>query len=611
MFTFKDNKFYLDGAEFKIRSGTLHYFRALPAYWESLMQKYRAAGLNCVETYCAWNLHEPKKGQYCFSGNADLERFIETARRVGLKVILRPGPFICAEWENGALPPWLFQEPSIRLRCDSEPYMTHLRDWYRVLLAKIRPYLDANGGPVIAVALENEYGSFGDDFDYLQKVEEIYREAGLDCLFFSADGDGEIFLCTGSCDHVVKGLDFGCGDFDLMERMRCVDKYLDGKTPYFIAEYWGGNFTHWGDSACFECSNDHYRKNLTEIVENGVSYNHYMFFGGTNFGFMAGANIVKNGNANAAPGAGAQYRPDTTSYDYDAPLTEWGDYTERYFITRELLGREADVPLPPLPPAPEYQDIGEVALTQSAHLFDNMQLARTQRSKSVECMEYYDQAYGYIRYRKVMACDAPYNSITLDGLRDRAHVYINGILLGIRMRTQDESSLTIPNGLKKGDVIDIFVENCGRVNFGPLTFSGDRKGIVGAVYGSGRAMFNWEVSSFEMEDLSTVQYHAGTDAKLPAFFRGEFAAKPGKECFVHMDHFKKGIVFVNGFHLGRYWEIGPQTALYIPGAILKAHNEIVVFETDGLRGAPSVRILAQHGLSGKTHNPVTSEQKEV
>lgn len=594
MFNFKDGKFYLNGEEFKIRSGSLHYFRTFPEYWESLMKKYLAAGLNCVETYCCWNLHEPKKGEYDFSGRIDLEKFIDTADKLGLKVILRPGPFICAEWDNGGLPPWLYNEEGLRLRCDNEIYLGHLRDYYTVLLSKIKPHLDSNGGPVIAIALENEYGSFGDDFDYLAKVEKIYHDIGLDCLFFSADGNRETYLCTGSHDHIVKGIDFGCTNTDMKDVFADSRKYMDGKAPYFAAEYWGGNFSHWGDNACFECSNKDFEKNIAQMVEMGASFNDYMFFGGTNFGFMGGANMVaKNGKT--------VYISDVTSYDYDAAVTEWGDYTEKYYITRRLLEKEIGKKLPPIPPAPQYQNIGTVKLTESASLFDNMQIAKTTESKAVEPMEYYGQYYGYIRYRKVMRRNSPYPYIELDGLRDRAHVFLNGELLGIRMRDSDERWIDLPNGLKDGDVIDVFVENMGRVNHGPLTYCGDKKGIVGAIMFNERILFDWEVSCFDMQDISKVEYKDGTSAKCPAFFKGNFKAEYGSECFVHMDNFTKGIVFVNGFNIGRYWEIGPQTALYIPGILLKENNEIVIFETDAIKGEAAVRITDKPGLNGKTH----------
>ena len=610
MFTYKDKKFYLNGKEFKIYSGSLHYFRALPEYWESLMEKYAAAGLNTVETYIAWNVHEPQKGQYVFEGMADIERFIKTAQKVGLKVILRPGPFICAEWESGGLPTWLYNDPLLRLRCKSEPYLTHLREWYMVLFSKIKPYLDANGGPIIAVALENEYGSFGDDFEYLTEVEKIYKDAGLDCLFFSSDGDEEIFLCTGSHEHVIKAIDFACSDIDMSVHFAPTDKYLDGKAPYFAAEYWGGNFTHWGDTHHYESKNEDFEKNIRQFVEMGASFNDYMFFGGTNFGFTSGANkfvndfgffadgnIFHDNNPNA-------YLPTMTSYDYDAALTEWGDYTEKFYIVRDIIAKNSDKPLPPVPPPPKYQDIGEVKLTQSALLFDNMQLASTFKSKTVEPMERFGQVGGYIRYRKVMTYDAPYKYIELDGLRDRAHVFLNGNLLGVRMREFDESRIHFEGGLKKGDIIDVFVENMGRVNFGILTYTGDRKGILNAILLSDRVVFDWEVSCFEMMDISSVKYSDGAVSEYPSFFKGTFKAQSNGECFVHMDNFRKGVVYVNGFNLGRHWEVGPQTALYIPGALLKEENEIVVFETEGLRGEPSVIINSQHGLTGKTHNAV-------
>jgi beta-galactosidase len=217
-------------------------------------------------------------------------------------------------------------------------------------------------------------------------------------------------------------------------------------------------------------------------------------------------------------------------------------------------------------------------------------------------MEYYGQDYGYIRYSKVMSYDAPYEFLTLYGVADRAHVYLNGELLGIRTRAQSaEEPLPLPNGLKRGDRIDVLVENMGRINFGTVMFRGDRKGILDGIYGSDRLMTNFKVFSYRMNTLNGIEYKEGTDAKLPAFFRGNFEAEKGNSCFVRFDAFKKGLIWINGFMLGRYWEIGPQEALYIPGSILNEENEIVIFETDGLRGMPAVEITNRHGLVGKTH----------
>ncbi len=597
MLTFADKKFYLDGEEFRIFSGSLHYFRALPEYWEPLLQKFRAAGLNCVESYVAWNLHEPKEGVYNFEGIADLGRFIETADKVGLKVIIRPGPFICAEWENGGFPAWLLKDPSMRFRVNHEPYMRRVRAYFHELFAVIRPYLHDNGGPVIAMAIENEYGSFGDDFSYLTALEEIYKEENMNCLYFSADGETETYLCTGSHPHILKAVDFTYQEgVSVAERLSHTDKYMDGKAPYFVAEYWAGQHTRWGEAAGFRQRDDEQMKeDFSELIRLGASFNDYMFFGGTNFGFMNGANATDHYPEET-------FKPQMTSYDYDAALTEWGDYTQRYFDIRELLEKESAEPLPELPPRPEFQYVGKVALTESASLFENDFLANTVHSLVAENMEYYDQDYGYIRYSKVMTYDAPYQSLQIRGIGDRAHVYLNGELLGIRMRCRNaDDLLPLPQGLKKGDRIDVLVENMGRVNFSAITFRGDRKGILGGIYAQGRIMTDFQVSSYPLNTVEGIRYKEGTDAALPAFFRGHFAAEKGKECFVRFDSFKKGLIWVNGFLLGRYWEIGPQEALYLPGAILRDENEIVLFETDGLRGDPAVEITDRHGLVGKTH----------
>lgn len=599
MLTFSNKKFYLDGEEFRIFSGSLHYFRALPAYWESLLQKFRAAGLNCVETYCAWNLHEPKPDHFCFEGIADLGRFIETADRVGLKVIVRPGPFICAEWENGGLPAWLLKDPSMRFRVNHPEYMARVRSYFHRLFSVIRPYLYENGGPVIAMAIENEYGSFGDDFSYLTALEEIYREEKMECLYFSADGETETYLCTGSHPHILKGVDFTYQEnTTVAERLSYSDKYMEGQAPYFVAEYWGGAHTRWGEKDGFRQRDDAVMKReFSELINLGASFNDYMFYGGTNFGLMNGAN-------------GGEYYPlDTykaqlTSYDYDAALTEWGDYTQRYFDLRELLAKESKESLPELPPRPEYQYVGKVSLTESASLFES-KAALTRRTHSLvaENMEYYGQDYGYIRYTKTMTYDAPYTNLQVRGIRDRAHVYLNGELLGIRMRGDNhDDRILLENGLKKGDRIDVLVENMGRINFSTGVFRGDRKGIIDGIYAEHcRIMTDFEVSSYELKVIDGIEYKEGVDAPLPAFFRGVFEAEQGKECFVRFDSFKKGIVWVNGFMLGRYWERGPQEALYLPGALLRKENEIVLLETDGLRGEPCVEITDRHGLVGKTH----------
>jgi len=603
MLTVKNRKFYYNGEEFKIHSGTIHYFRVLPEYWEDILLKIKACGFNCVETYTCWNLHEPKKGTYNFSGMLDIERFIETAEKVGLKVLLRVGPYICAEWENGGLPAWLLKDPHMRQRCFSEPYMTHVTEWFNVLLPKIKPHLDSNGGPVIAMAVENEYGSFGDDFEYLDAIEKIYRKEGIDCLLLASDGSTEYFLSTGRNNpEIVQGVDFGVGAakkeiFDNVAKK-------DSDAPYFVTEYWAGNFTSWGEPECKKESNETVREDMKNLTELGASFNIYMLFGGTNFGFTSGVNTISS-----------RFNAFITSYDYDAAITEWGGYTKRYFDIKESLAKANGYDEKELPPSPKFQNIGQIALTESASLFDNLHIGKTYKSKTVESMEHFDQAYGYILYRKVMEYDSPLDHVSMKELHDRALVFINGVFAGSRLRMTDETAVRLPKALKKGDVLDILVENMGRINYGSETYLGDRKGILGGVFlldaetlthapQLGKCAFNWETTCLELDDISGIKFKKGNEIKGPAFFKGTFKAESQDSCFVHLSGLKKGVVFINGFNLGRYWIEGPQTALYLPGVLLKEENEIVIFESDGALRPPLVSLTDKHGLGERNEEVI-------
>ena len=603
MLTVKNKKFFLDGKEFKIQSGSFHYFRALPQYWEDILTKIKAAGLNCVETYTCWNLHEPRRGEYDFSGMLDLEKFIQTADKVGLKVILRTGPYICAEWENGGLPSWLLKrEYNVRLRCKTEPYMTFLKEWFHVLLGKIRPYLDVNGGPVIAMAVENEYGSFGDDFEYLKAVEQIYRDEGMDCLYIAADGNKKYHLSTGkSGNHIIHGMDFG--GVGTKASLDIIDEY-DPDAPYMALEYWAGNFTNWGFDECTHVDDEVVRKTMNNFVDLGASFNIYMVFGGTNFGFY-------NGGQGDLSWMRDVYNPTVTSYDYDAAITEWGGYTQRYMDIKDAMERDHSPSDTPMPKSPSLQSIGTVKLTQSAPLFENLHMGRHYKSVTVESMEEFDQNFGYILYSKTMTYDAELNIIKLLGIRDRAHVYVNKKLVGIRFRGMDESVIELEQDLKTGDTIDILVENMGRICYGEDTYFGDPKGLTGAVELTfrkngdvripGKVAFNWDVTCLDMDNPEQIQFVEGTDTKAPAFFRGTFKTDCRDSCFVRFDNLKKGFIWINGFNIGRYWERGPLEALYIPGALLKEDNEIIVFETDGFRGEPAVEITNVSGIPN--HHP--------
>lgn len=523
-----------------------------------------------------------------------MERFIQTADKVGLKVIVRTGPFVCAEWENGGLPSWLLKKKyNMRFRCNTEPYLTQLKEWFAVLLPKIRPYLDNNGGPVIALAVENEYGSFGDDFEYLKTVENIYREHNMDCLYIAADGNKRYHLSTGtSGNHIIHGMDLG-GPADA-ESLKIIDEF-DPDSPYFATEYWSGNFTNWSWDECGVVPDDYTKTAVNNFVDMGASFNLYMVFGGTNFGFTNGA----QGDLSWMKDS---YNPCVTSYDYDAAISEWCGYTQRYFDIKEAMERDHGPSDVKPPKSPKLCNIGDVKLTKSAKFFDNMHIGKKYKSVTIETMEEYDQIGGYILYSKTLTYDAELNIIKIIGLHDRAHVFVNGELIAIRMRGRDESVIEYPRFFKAGDKIDILVENMGRINYGEDTYFGDRKGIDGAVVLTwkkgdevrcpGKITFNWETTCFELDNIDQLNYSDGISDDTPVFLKGSFKAAEKQSCFVHFDNFRKGVIYVNGFNLGRYWEEGPLKALYIPGEILRTdeNNEIVVFETDGLKGDPVVSI---------------------
>lgn len=590
MLEIKGNEFYLDGKPHRIFSGCMHYFRILPEYWEDRLRKLKAAGFNTVETYVAWNLHEPRKGTYCFEGMLDLPLFLKTAQKVGLNAIVRPGPYICAEWEFGALPAWLLQDRNIVLRCNDPLYMGHVRDWFQVLFEKIAPLQKTRGGNVIAMQIENEYGSYGNDKEYLSAIRALMKECGAEVFLFTADGNWCNMISGGMLEGEYKALTFGSGAASAFGSL----KGLQDEGPKTCMEFWDGWFDHWGEK-------HHVRppqqviKEVKDFLNHGCSFNLYMFHGGTNFNFWAGANHGKG------------YEPTTTSYDYNAPLTEWGDYTPLYHELRKIMLEyqgidPADLPLPP---SPVYQTIGEVKLTDYASLKNNVnKIGRKHRRANTASMEDLGQNYGYLVYHTQFKGKYVPQMLHLDGVHDRAYVYVNGKFAKTVWRNRKRSFLDafkknynpdrqsmLLTDCKNGATIDIFVEAMGRVNYGKEIY--DRKGI-GAVSLATQNLFGWDIYTLPMDNLERLEYDG--EKQTPCFLRGTFRAGKG-DCFVRLDGFKKGFVTVNGFNLGRYWEIGPQRTLYLPGVLLKENgeNEIVVFEQEGY-GAPSVKITDRPDL---------------
>lgn len=564
------DQFCKDGKPIRLISGAVHYFRNLPETWPDIFEKLRAMGCNCVETYCAWNMHEPKPGTFDFTGRLDIVRFIKEAEKAGLMVIVRPGPYICAEWEFGGLPWWIQREEGLEIRCRNEVYIRYFDRYLDELLGRVRPLLCTNGGPVILLQCENEYGYYGDDREYLSYLRDGYRRRGIDVPLFTSDGGSEDSLLDGTVEGCLPTLNFG----SRVEENFKVHDQLFPNCPKVCMEMWDGWFDAWGDEKHHTTDPQVYAGVVRDMLKKG-SLNIYMFIGGTNFGFTSGANH------------GEKFTPDVTSYDYDALLTECGDVTEKYKAVREVIREATGKELPPIPKDREKKAYGKVALTRSAGLLSNLDaLSSPIHSDVPRAMEEYGIGYGYIAYRTVLNRDYRDAKLSFESLGDRAQVLVNGKLQGIAYLND---SLEVTVNAKKGDVLTILVENMGRANFGPKMMR--KKGLPGRVLLGGKIHFSWDVYPLPMTDLSGLSF-GGDEAEAPAFYEGTFTVEEPADTFLRTDSFKKGFVVLNGFNLGRYWEVGPQKTLYVPGPLLKkGENTLLLFESDGRKGEAEVEFV--------------------
>lgn len=567
-FEISKNEFLKDGKPIKIISGAVHYFRNMPDTWEDIFKKLKALGCNCVETYCAWNMHEKQKGQYDFSGILDIASFIRLAQKEGLMVIVRPGPYICAEWEFGGLPWWIQTNEDIEIRCMNKEYISCFDAYLKKLFEQIRPLLCTNGGPIIMLQCENEYGYYGDDKQYLNYLAESYRSKGIDVPLFTSDGTRKHHLLDGAIEGLLPTLNFGSR---VEESFRdFTDLYPD--KPKMCMEMWDGWFDAWGDDKHHTTSAEDYAKTVDDMLSIG-SINMYMFIGGTNFGFTSGANHHE------------KFAPDVTSYDYDALLTESGDTTPKYFAVREVIAKHTNSKLPDVPKNRPKKAYGKVELSEKTGFFENLSgLSAPIYSEVPKYMEKYGTGYGYIAYQTILNRDYTDVSLSLESLGDRAQVYINSELIDILYINEN---LNTKITAKSGDTLTILCENMGRANFGPKMMR--KKGINGRCLIDGKIHFNWNVYPLPMDNLSKLDFTKTHFDEKSAFYKGYLDIDSAFDTFLKLDNFKKGFVTVNGFNIGRYWEIGPQRTLYVPASILKqGQNEIIIFESDGIKGAPIV-----------------------
>lgn len=559
----KGKGIYLNGEKTQILSGAIHYFRVVPEYWEDRLKKLKNCGLNTVETYVPWNLHEPEEGEFCFDGICDMERFFQTADALGLYVIVRPSPYICAEWEGGGLPYWLLCYKDLKPRCSNELYFEKIKSYYNELMPRIKKHLFKNGGPIIAVQVENEYGSFGNDKEYISRLYRLMLSYELDTFFFTADGTEKYMLNGGLTDGVFATANFGSdpeGNFNALDARR-------PNQPHFCMEYWCGWFDHWGEKPHKRDAEDIVAP-LKRMRERGEHFNIYMFHGGTNFGFMNGANFSDT------------YQPTVTSYDYGAFLTENGEYIEQYRLLKNELSSYREEPELPCKPIP-LRSYGEIRLTESARLFDNLERISALTEDTVpRSFEELHHPYGFVLYRTKVAADTTVDRLRLNKVRDRVSVYADGKPLGVIDRMGIRNDEIWLGGNENEVTLDLLAENLGRINYGPKLL--DKKGIDFPVMIGQQQQFGYKMYPINFERISELEFKEGAVSDgTPVFLYGELYADECADTFLDMSGFTKGCVFINGFNLGRYWNIGPTLDLYIPAPLIKkGKNEIVVFETE-------------------------------
>lgn len=571
-FAIGETDFELDGRPHRILAGALHYFRVHPDLWADRIRKARLMGLNAIETYVAWNQHEPRRGEWRADGDLDLGRFLDLVAAEGMHAIVRPGPYICAEWDNGGLPAWLFRDPEVGVRRSEPHYVAAVSDYLRRVYEIVAPRQVDAGGPVILVQIENEYGAYGSDKAYLAELVRVTRNAGISVPLTTIDQPTPQMLADGSLPGLHLTGSFGSRVPERLETLR----EFQPTGPLMCMEFWCGWFDDWGsyhhttDAAASAAE-------LDALLAAGGSVNVYMFHGGTNFGLTNGANDK------------GRYAPITTSYDYDAPLDEAGHPTEKYWAFRDVIAEYADVPdeVPePRPEAPEVVAplrVGPALLEVAARLGDES------RHERIPTFDELGHDRGVVLFATRLTRGGVGVLTVGEEVRDRAWVLLDGIPVGVMSRDAHERAVVLPAA--RGELV-IVVEDQGRVDYGPRL--GEHKGLIGGVALDGVELAEWSVRPVDLDRVPELAAHGRPDgfAAGPTLAFGEFELDRPADLFLDTLHWGKGLVWVNGFLLGRYWRRGPQRTLIVPSPVTRVgRNEVALLEFEAI-AEPVLRTLA-------------------
>jgi beta-galactosidase len=577
------NEFLLDGKPFQIISGEMHPARIPREYWRHRIRMAKAMGCNTIAAYIFWNYHETKPAVFDFkTENRDIAEFVRICQQESMWVLFRPGPYVCAEWDFGGLPAYLLKIPDIKIRCMDERYMKAVEGYITRLSKEIKPLLCNNGGPILMLQIENEYGSFGNDKQYLEALRKLWLKNGITVPFYTADGPTAYMLEAGNIDGAAIGLDSGSSEADFEQA-----KKRNPNVPSFSSETYPGWLTHWGEKFAKPDTND-LKKEVEFLLQHKKSFNLYVIHGGTNFGFTAGANAFSP----------YQYQPDITSYDYDAPINEQGQPTAKYFMLRNLIRKYVDYKIPEPPKPVTVIEISPVEMRVMNSIWHH--LPAPVYSAQPKPMEAFDQNQGLILYRTKLIGHKG-GKLTIWEPHDYALVFLDHKFIDTVFRDGGKWTIDLPipiaigtNVIVNDPLLEILVEGMGHINF--AQFMIDRKGITDRVTLNGMTLMNWEIYPLPMDygfvHEADYPLRGMVNDKPGLFFKGKFNLEKTGDTYFDMSNYSKGFVYVNGHHLGRYWNIGPQQRLYCPASWLKkGDNEIIVFDLHQLEAGV---------ISGKT-----------